>query len=584
MLPNNSNANGWSNFGQQQQPQQQQKNPSRSNPTNNQWIDVNTFYGTTSNTGNFSSHGNESSNTWQDPSSSASADVLPSSSHNSGMSKHKNASSTASTMSGVFKSNLPLTNAAAALVGAAATGGGAGSIENLQLISSEATISAALQPKLIEQLGWDEPDIQVTRRPNFDDGTSIWGDPMDSANVLVKKWTNGTKSNAPNVPNPVQQPGQSQSTPPPSTPTASANPGLISKTVVAPGNPSSQMMMNEENWPKQQSPTLGQPPPSASSSSLPWNNDSSVVSALDPTNLSQGQNYRNAPSNSWNSPAQHQGNSNPDEWFREGMVDTSSWGLQGPTHKAPFDPYEGQIDTSGWGVHGPGGPGGNAAAAAAAAAAGRMPGMSRPPFLDPYNAGEEPHHSRILPYDTSSVNDPYRTNLEGKNPMMPPGNILPLASNSQSFVPRPGPLYPSSASDNALRPINPNGGIQTPPGAPMIAPGNVLSPKMPTSSPVPSANNPSNAFPSSMPGNGNNSANGNNNGAVHAQIMQQFRLAVQAGLISQDLLNTKLPAFMLQVRSTLSLLIHLLSLSSSCFKDYSNYNRSINRTRTNCRI
>jgi len=547
VLPNNSNANGWSNFGQQQQQHHHhhQKNPSRSNPTNNQWIDMNNFYGTTTSGGNFSSHGNDPSNTWQDPSTS-SGDVLSSTSNNSVMNKHKTSSSTASSISGVFKSNLPLTTnaavAAAGVAAAAVAGGGPSNIDNLPLATNESTINAALQPKLIEQLGWDEPDIQVTRRPNFDDGTSIWGDPIEMANIPVKKWTNGTKSTTGNVGNQVQQQGQSQSTPPPSTPTAPPNPGLISKQMSSVGNPASQMVMKDDNWPKQQSPTLGQPP-SSSSATLPWD-DSSVVSSLDPTHLSQAQNNRLGGGGSWNNHQQHQGNSNNDEWFREGVVDTSSWGLQGPAHKAPFDPYEGTIDTSGWGVHGPGGPGGNGGAV-------RMPGMTRPPFMDPYNSNEDPHHSRILPYDASSVTDPYRTNLEAKNPMMTPSNILPLSSNPHSFVPRPGPLYPPSSSDNALRPINPNGGIQTPPGAPMMAPGNVLSPKMPTSSPIPSSTNPSNVFPSSMPGhlsgNGNNPANGNNNGAVHAQIMQQFRLAVQAGLISQDLLNTKLPAYMLQL-------------------------------------
>lgn len=109
VLPNNSNANGWSNFGQQQH---QQKNPSRSNPTNNQWTDMNTFYGTTTSTGNFSSHGNDPSNTWQDPSTSAS-DVLPSTSNNSVMSKHKGASSNASSISAVLKSNFSLTTTSA---------------------------------------------------------------------------------------------------------------------------------------------------------------------------------------------------------------------------------------------------------------------------------------------------------------------------------------------------------------------------------------------------------------------------------------------------------------------------------------
>jgi hypothetical protein len=90
--------------------------------------------------------------------------------------------------------------------------------------------------------------------------------------------------------------------------------------------------------------------------------------------------------------------------------------------------------------------------------------------------------------------------------------------------------------------------------------GGLISPKLSTTSPVPNqapyapltnkqSNNqtqpsqtPTSQQQQQQPGTGNV-----NSGAVHAQIMQQFRLAVQAGLISQDLLNTKLPPFMLQV-------------------------------------
>ncbi len=52
---NNSTANGWSNFQQQQQ--QTLNNPSRSNAvgnsnaTSNQWPEINNFYGTNSSTG-----------------------------------------------------------------------------------------------------------------------------------------------------------------------------------------------------------------------------------------------------------------------------------------------------------------------------------------------------------------------------------------------------------------------------------------------------------------------------------------------------------------------------------------------------
>ncbi|CAF4921556.1 unnamed protein product, partial [Rotaria socialis] len=49
--------------------------------------------------------------------------------------------------------------------------------------NGDAIINYVPQPKLVEQLGWDEPDINVLKRPNFDDGTSIWGDPMESMSV-----------------------------------------------------------------------------------------------------------------------------------------------------------------------------------------------------------------------------------------------------------------------------------------------------------------------------------------------------------------------------------------------------------------
>ncbi len=42
---NNSTANGWSNF--------QQQNPSRSNPNNNQWPEMNNFYGANTPTNSF---------------------------------------------------------------------------------------------------------------------------------------------------------------------------------------------------------------------------------------------------------------------------------------------------------------------------------------------------------------------------------------------------------------------------------------------------------------------------------------------------------------------------------------------------
>lgn len=148
-------------------------------------------------------------------------------------------------------------------------------------------------------------------------------------------------------------------------------------------------------------------------------------------------------------------------------------------------------------------------------------------------------------------------------------------SSHHPFPPRPGSLYPHQPG-NILRPINPNGGLSTPPGA-MMSQSSHSSPKLPTSSPVPNPNaykqtnmsNPSSQTPtpSQQQPAGNGTNNNNNSGAVHAQIMQQFRLAVQAGLITQDLLNTKLPPYMLQVRrndqKNLFLLFFLFRTASS---------------------
>lgn len=207
-------------------------------------------------------------------------------------------------------------------------------------------------------------------------------------------------------------------------------------------------------------------------------------------------------------------------------MDTSDWGLQGSQHKTPFDPYEGQIDTSGWGVQ------------------GGMPGqmsVNRARLMNEYEMNEGPHDVRMPPYDS----DPYRQTSDLKNPMM---NI---PSTHHPFPPRPSSLY-SHQPGNILRPINPNGGLPTPPGA-NLNQGSHSSPKLLTSSPVPNTapfkgNNPNSQTPtpSQQQTSTGNAAN-SNNGAVHAQIMNQFRLAVQAGLISQDLLNTKLPPYMLQL-------------------------------------
>jgi hypothetical protein len=494
---NNSTVNGWSNF-------QQQQNPSRSNPNNNQWPEMNNMYGANTPTNSFNND-NNSSSTWQDPSSSGNAsDTLTLTTNNS---KHKSSSSMAASLTGALKSAIALSG-------------------NVDLLSgnSESMISYVPQPKLVEQLGWDEPDINVLKRGNFDDGTSIWGDPMESVSVPVKKWTNGTKAaltNSTNIDLQQQQQQQQQTVQKPISTTATTSRGVL----------------NDENWPKQQSPTIiqqqpqQQPPPPPPSSSSQWNDTSSAN--IDQTNSSQQhqQTYRTQPN--WNPQSQ------PDDWFRDGVVDTSDWGLQGPPHKAPFDPYEGQVDTSGWGVQGAGG------------MPGQLAAMGRNRFMNEYDLNENPHDVRMPGYDNQPLNDPYRQNPDLKNPMMP-------LSSHHPFPPRPGSLYPHQPG-NILRPINPNGGLSTPPGA-IIGQSSHPSPKLPTSSPVPNPNsykqsnisNPSSQTPTPSQqqptGNGNGNGNNNNNGAVHAQIMQQFRLAVQAGLITQDLLNTKLPPYMLQVR------------------------------------
>ena len=522
-----------------------------------------------------------SSSTWQNPPSSSSNadDTLPLPGSNAVMSKHKS-SSIAASITGALKSAIAL------------SGG------NGDLAGGEAMITYVPQPKLVEQLGWDEPDIKVTRRPNFDDGTSIWGDPMELVSAVVKKWTNGTKAPSTNpnsavLPPPSssssqqQQQQQQQQVPPPAA-VVPTQP-IVQKPISASnsGASSSQMIMNNENWPKQQSPTLVQQPASQ------WT-DASATSSLDQASSSQQQSYRPQPTN-WNTQSQQSSHQGSDDWFRDGMVDTSDWGLQGAPHKAPFDPYEGQVDTSSWGVQGGGGGGGMP---------GQMP-MPRNRMMNEYDLNEnphDPHHGRMSSFDNPSISDPYRQNADPKNSMMGLGSILPLSSNlppsQHPFVPRPGPLYPPPG--NILRPLNPNGGLSTPPGA-IMGQGNLLSPKLPTSSPIPNqaayvpltgkANpipNASSQTPTpsqqqqqqqqQQPG-GNGNGNNTNNGAVHAQIMQQFRLAVQAGLISQDLLNTKLPPYMLQVDARLwtSRARERESVSSSLcsfFKNYSNFNRS----------
>jgi hypothetical protein len=170
-------------------------------------------------------------------------------------------------------------------------------------------------------------------------------------------------------------------------------------------------------------------------------------------------------------------------------------------------------------------------------------------------------------YENPSMPDLYRQGSDLKNPIIGLGGLLPPSGNPPPphhmlppsqlpFAPRPGPLYQPGS---ILRPINPNG-ISAPSGA-IMGTGGLISPKLSTTSPVPNQAPyvPLNAKQSNIPTQPSQTptpqqqqqqqqgAGTVNNGAVHAQIMQQFRLAVQAGLISQDLLNTKLPPFMLQV-------------------------------------
>ncbi|CAF5216047.1 unnamed protein product, partial [Rotaria magnacalcarata] len=186
--------------------------------------------------------------------------------------KHKSSSSSsiAASLSGALKSAIALGGANADLLGR----------------DSDSTIVYVPQPKLVEQLGWDEPDIKVNKRPNFDDGTSIWGDPIDLVSMQVKKWTNGTKAALTNSTNTIsQQP-----------------PAIVQKNVPTNMQTSnstitnSQMVLNDENWPKQQSPTLPQ------QSISQWNDASSAVEQATSSSTAQPTNYRtqqSAPSN-WN--------------------------------------------------------------------------------------------------------------------------------------------------------------------------------------------------------------------------------------------------------------------------------------------
>jgi hypothetical protein len=197
-----------------------------------------------------------------------------------------------------------------------------------------------------------------------------------------------------------------------------------------------------------------------------------------------------------------------------------------------------------------------------------MTSMNRSRFMNDYDlseSGHDPHSMhRMSSYENQSMTDPYRQGSDLKNPIIGLGGLLPAAGNPPPhhmlppsqlpFAPRPGPHYQPG---NILRPMNPNG-ISAPSGA-IMGTGGLISPKLSTTSPVPNqapyvplagkqSNIPSQSSQTPIPQQQQQQGAGNtNSGAVHAQIMQQFRLAVQAGLISQDLLNTKLPPFMLQV-------------------------------------
>ena len=246
-----------------------------------------------------------SSTTWQDPSlSSSTSDTLSltTSSNNSSMiNKHKSStsSSMAVSISGALKSAIAHGGASADLLSG----------------NSDSTVAYLPQPKLVEQIGWDEPDIKVTKRANLDDGTSIWGDPMDLASVPVKKWTNGTKTALANSTNTILQP-------PPAIipqPIATSIQGSGSTMSVSP------MVLSDENWSKHQSSTLSQPSPSQ------WNDTpSSSIEQGSSSSISQAASYRtqqSAPAG-WNTHSQQPTHPSSDDWFRDGVVDTSDWGLQ----------------------------------------------------------------------------------------------------------------------------------------------------------------------------------------------------------------------------------------------------------------
>lgn len=205
--------------------------------------------------------------------------------------------------------------------------------------------------------------------------------------------------------------------------------------------------------------------------------------------------------------------------------------------------------------------------------------MNRNRFTADYDLTEGTHDPHSMPrmssYDNPPMTDPYRQGSDLKSPIIGIGGLLPAAGNPSApphhmlppsqlpFAPRPGSHYQPS---NIMRQMNPNG-ISAPSGA-IMGTGGLISPKLSTTSPVPNQAPyapltakqgpiPTQSSQTPTPQQQQQQGGGNtNSGAVHAQIMQQFRLAVQAGLISQDLLNTKLPPFMLQVNICQSFFSH----------------------------
>jgi len=225
-----------------------------------------------------------------------------SSGNNAAINKHKSSSSSsmAASLTGALKSAIAFGG-----VNVDSTSG-----------NGDPPISFSPQPKLVEQLGWDEPEIKVARRSNFDDGTSIWGDPMESMSVSVKKWTNGTKAALTNSTNTILQ----------QQPTIVQKPVSTNVQASGPTTSASQMVLHDENWPKQQSPTLTQ------QSSSQWNDTSALAEQVTPPPpplpSQQQTNYRTQQSatGNWNFQSQQSGH-HGDDWSRD-VVDTSDWGLQ----------------------------------------------------------------------------------------------------------------------------------------------------------------------------------------------------------------------------------------------------------------